>query len=283
MRSVENLPSRIRELLWVFREIAVVNAAALTLVVALLLLSTAFDVSLFAPTPAAERMPPGKFILHDGREIAVGLGEHDAVAGAYRGQIARFEGDAGYRPPRRFSLGLSGFLLLGGLSLTLCTLWFEGWGRVVTWLRPRVRDFGRGAAGAAGFAVVAVFYSFLVEALGWEVRSFIGELGRLLPVPIIVLAVVVIAPLGEELYFRGRLFSVLTAWKSEGVALVVTSLLFATLHLADPGLLPLLPAYVALGFTLGWLRQRTQGVFAPLVAHALYNGFAVVILLRTVG
>lgn len=79
------------------------------------------------------------------------------------------------------------------------------------------------------------------------------------------------APLVEEVLYRGLLQP---AFRSVGFgpwsAISGVSLLFAVAHVSvvDP---PALVALVVLGAVFGWLRERTGGLMAPIVAHAAFN------------
>lgn len=82
-----------------------------------------------------------------------------------------------------------------------------------------------------------------------------------------VLLGVVMAPLFEEIAFRGLILGglqrSLTLWES----LVVSAFAFAMVHLAVPSLVTHLP----LGLYLGWLRHRSGSLWPPIYAHACYN------------
>ena len=102
----------------------------------------------------------------------------------------------------------------------------------------------------------------------------------------LVLTAVVLAPIGEELFFRG--FS-LTAWQIDlgpRTALVRSSVFFAGAHLinltssgaAEGFALALVTffVYLPLGFLLGWLFQR-RGILAAILGHAAANGTVVLL------
>lgn len=92
-----------------------------------------------------------------------------------------------------------------------------------------------------------------------------------------IVSSMVLAPVAEEVFFRGL---VLHAWLREygrWVALVGSSVVFGLVHFGlDPieGLLPELP-WLALpaasGLTLGLLALRTGSLIAPIAAHATMN------------
>ena len=85
-----------------------------------------------------------------------------------------------------------------------------------------------------------------------------------------VLAVVTIglAPLAEEILFRGVLYPAVKQAGFRRLALWGTSVLFAMIHGNLTVFLPLLVLSVAL--TL--LYERTNNLLAPIFAHALFNG-----------
>ena len=86
-----------------------------------------------------------------------------------------------------------------------------------------------------------------------------------------LLALAGLAPLVEELLFRGILYGWL-AWRWGGVlAWIVSSLAFAAAHVELEHILLVLP----LGLWFGWLRWRTGSLWPSLVAHATNNGFAI--------
>jgi len=104
----------------------------------------------------------------------------------------------------------------------------------------------------------------------------------------IALALVVVAPIAEEIFFRG--FAV-TAWQRDlgaGNALVRSALFFGLIHLIDPGAqaaslreavavaVVLAVVYLPLGALLGWLYQRA-GLIPAIAAHASFNATTLVL------
>lgn len=78
---------------------------------------------------------------------------------------------------------------------------------------------------------------------------------------------VILAPLAEEFLFRGVLFSTIHKVGWPKTAWIVPSVLFALIHQSAPIFLPL----VVFAFALTWLYQKTGGLLAPMLAHALFN------------
>lgn len=89
------------------------------------------------------------------------------------------------------------------------------------------------------------------------------------PTQIIVMGIValVLAPLGEELLFRGILYP---AFKQHGyprAAFWGTAALFGAIHLSLAIFLPL----TALALLLNWLYEKTDNLLAPIAAHVTFN------------
>ena len=140
----------------------------------------------------------------------------------------------------------------------------------------------------------------IVAGLGWGVAAWIGStivlflvtelltrLGRPPPVGpaeqaiamldpwLVVVAIVVFAPVAEELFFRGIAFN---AWLREAGrtwAYVGSAALFAAIHLSLESLLPIF----LLGLALAWVYGRTGNLLAPITMHATVNGISVALAL----
>ena len=80
-------------------------------------------------------------------------------------------------------------------------------------------------------------------------------------------AVVLLAPLGEEVLFRGLLLGTLGRHLRPVVAVFAVAVLFGMTHFAPWVILPL----AALGFVLGMLVLLTRTLTAAWVGHAIFN------------
>jgi uncharacterized protein len=81
-----------------------------------------------------------------------------------------------------------------------------------------------------------------------------------------------IAPVVEELTYRGLGFSVLRPY-GEVVAIIAVGLAFGLAH----GLIEGLPILSLFGMGLAFLRSRTNSVYPPILLHAAFNGFALAV------
>ena len=90
----------------------------------------------------------------------------------------------------------------------------------------------------------------------------------------LVFFAVVLAPLGEEFFFRGLLFSTAKRFGWPKLGWWGVSFLFALIHLNAPTFLPLF----VLALALTWLYEKTGGLLAPILAHSLFNAANLVLL-----
>ena len=92
-----------------------------------------------------------------------------------------------------------------------------------------------------------------------------------------LLAIACLAGLGEEMLFRGVIQAAVGSAAGPRIGLVVASAAFGLAHLVTPTY-----AVVAalVGAWLGWVWLETGSLLAPVVAHALYDFVALVVLVR---
>jgi membrane protease YdiL (CAAX protease family) len=83
-----------------------------------------------------------------------------------------------------------------------------------------------------------------------------------------------LAPVCEEVAFRGHVLSVLRARLRPGGAIALTATLFALLHLDPVRFL----AVLLLGLVFGWLAWRAGSVWPAVAAHAVNNGIGALLV-----
>ncbi|MCG8377554.1 MAG: CPBP family intramembrane metalloprotease, partial [Chlorobiales bacterium] len=90
---------------------------------------------------------------------------------------------------------------------------------------------------------------------------------------VVMIMAIVIAPLSEELVFRGILQSLVASYTQiPWLAIGVTSLIFAMVH-GDPTHWP--PLF-ALSMGIGYSYEKSGSLWRPIFMHALFNGVTVV-------
>jgi membrane protease YdiL (CAAX protease family) len=180
-------------------------------------------------------------------------------------------------------LGVPAFWLLFDPSLLSVIALFFGVGLVAVF--AAVAPLGWAALPALGFRTVGwrpvVFGAFgttavsvAVSQLGIEPQGVkqAMQIAPGLAAFLTSLALLAgLAPLVEELIFRGLLFGWLASRWGGGLAFVASSLVFAAAHVEPAHAILVLP----LGLLFGWLRWRTGSLWPSLVAHMANNGLAV--------
>jgi membrane protease YdiL (CAAX protease family) len=156
--------------------------------------------------------------------------------------------------------------------------------RIITWRDMGLRrsalkpSWQAGLLAAPALFLLAAAIELALQALGVRQTQLDG-LGWIRSIPLwqyllISFAAAVLAPIAEEIYFRGYVFRAYLDQKGPVQAYVFSSLLFALVHLNLPALLPIF----VVGLFLAFLYHRTGSVFPGIVAHAFNNAVAFVVL-----
>ncbi|MFZ3101900.1 MAG: type II CAAX endopeptidase family protein [Desulfitobacteriaceae bacterium] len=85
--------------------------------------------------------------------------------------------------------------------------------------------------------------------------------------PILLVLGGIIAPLKEEVLFRGLLYPPLRLAYGRGMGIILTGIFFAFLHFDLVRFLPLLIG----GIVLTWLYERSSSLWPSIVAHGTWN------------
>ena len=137
--------------------------------------------------------------------------------------------------------------------------------------------------------VMAAVLSAVANSMFVESERFSGENTELYrhfrddlaAYAVLVVLAVVVAPLVEELFFRGVLLPVLTDRIGPGRALVAQAALFGLVHIdpfAGTHNVSVVVVVAAMGWVVGWAAQHYGRLGPSIVAHALHNGLALTLL-----
>ncbi len=135
------------------------------------------------------------------------------------------------------------------------------------------------AAWLGAYAVLGLYGGLLalLDAIGLDVSGL--DEGNPLPidadegvltVALLGAAVVVAAPFGEEIFFRGLMFRGLRGYWRALPALAISGLLFGVFHLNLSVLLP----FTAIGMVFAWAMERSRSLWTSIAAHAAFNSLA---------
>ncbi len=153
------------------------------------------------------------------------------------------------------------------------------WRRLFALVRPRSL---RGAAGRAVLILIAVYVlsaildPFLHPGKEQGLTPTHWESSHAAAYAANFFVVAVVAPVAEELIFRGLGYSLLERY-GKWLAILVVGLAFGLAH----GLVDALPLLAAFGCGLAWLRSQTGSVYPGMVLHAAFNSIALVVAVTT--
>jgi len=161
-------------------------------------------------------------------------------------------------------------------------------------LRPlvgRIRPLGRLLGTGAGLGLAAIVGSSIVVTLlvtlsGSDAtpdQVLTGDIAETpLQLVLAVLAAVVLAPLAEELLFRGLLHRSLRTRLRIVPATIVSSVLFAVVHVDVALSQPLaLVGLTVVGAVMAVAYERTGSLVVPVVIHAVHNAITVLAVVVT--
>jgi membrane protease YdiL (CAAX protease family) len=125
--------------------------------------------------------------------------------------------------------------------------------------------------------VVRLFYGLAAYALGFhlsqqEVLMRLETQGIGFLLTLFVAAVV--APMAEEIFFRGFLYGGLRGRIGIRRAMIVSALFFTALHLSLELFLPIF----VLGLFLAWLYEQTGSLYPGILLHAANNALSLLLL-----
>ena len=151
-------------------------------------------------------------------------------------------------------------------------------------VRPRTWHFGLRPTRfwpTVGLIVLAVvvllgFEIGYIELLGVDdsnVEDLAAE-DSLLGAIAVSIAVIVVAPVTEEFFFRGFFYRALRNRMRIGWAVLIDALVFTSLHFEGASTLATLPVVAVFGAGVCLVYERTGSLFAVIAIHAIFNTFA---------
>lgn len=216
-------------------------------------------------------------VVTGGIFLVVAEAIHDAVVELPAHQQGAF-GVALYGPPPAITL----FGTLGqDLALIIGAVLVAG-----SALKGRITGAAFGLrpaplASTAGYVILA-YVAFLLLAAAWtmvmgiqdreNVAVDLGTRDSALALIGGMFLVCVVAPIAEELFFRGFFFGGLRKYGLT-IAVLVSGTTFGLVHVASSPIGFIVPL-AALGMILALLYERTGSLYAPIALHALNNSIA---------
>ena len=180
------------------------------------------------------------------------------------------------------------------LAVAFVTLAFSLWLAVIVLLLARRRGISPAALGLmrprgvlwfwpigtwlGGIGIVAAYaltVMLTAEATGSDLSRLIEgnplqltDANTWVTWTVLGIAVVIAAPLGEELFFRGLVFPVVHDRWGLVAGMAVSGALFALVHFEVSVVLP----FWGIGMLFAWSYHRSGTLWTPVIAHAIFNG-----------
>ncbi len=151
------------------------------------------------------------------------------------------------------------FLWKGSLRSTLDALGVPG--KPMTTIKYAV-------AGLAALFAILLILGITTTLLGFNDQSKVHEKVDSLPLLLLVFAVVV-APITEELFFRGLI--------ATRFGIVPSAVLFSLAHFTY-GSVSEIAGTLAIGLLLGWIVRRTNSIAPGMLIHLTYNLISVIVI-----
>ncbi len=177
--------------------------------------------------------------------------------------------------------------IITGAVIVLCLLVRQFWPDL--WPVGDPPGFGFTHAHRHSDYPIAILLGIAVVLVGGALRNLLAQ-GH--PVPqnvgllfshsgpalrtLLALAAIAVAPLGEELAFRGVLLAGCMRRMPASWAVLATALLFGCAHLPDFKFAwYAIPSLIIVGVALGWMRLHARSLWPAIVLHATNNAVAV--------
>jgi membrane protease YdiL (CAAX protease family) len=177
---------------------------------------------------------------------------------------------------RTYSLGLDSGLFIGiaELALLIPIWWLAVRKYRVGWDVLGLRRFDAGTlAVGCGLMIISLLfnatYSAFLAVFGLQAQVDLVPIFAELSSPWwLLLAGIVVAPIVEELFFRGFVYAGLAQRYSWRKAALISSALFALIHLQPLAIVPIF----LLGYLFAYLYERSKSIWPAVLMHVITNG-----------
>lgn len=151
-----------------------------------------------------------------------------------------------------------------------------GTGKTILWIFMSYLFF----LGLSLFLII-IFFNLGIESFGFEKQRSIFEIFGTDPFGIVIAIIIalIVAPIAEEIFFRGFVLQTLAKRISPFWGVVLTALIFASVHFEFQSIMPLL----ILSVILNVIFVKTKSIWPGILFHVFNNtiSFVVLYLLET--
>lgn len=146
--------------------------------------------------------------------------------------------------------------------------------------RFKLSGLGLALAAYGSYLFFGVIYSIFVQPEQQDITRDLGVDESTLATIAGGFLIVLVAPISEEIFFRGFMFGGLRTRLSLWPAAAISATVFASLHLSG-GNITIVPPLLVLGLLFAWLYEYTGSLGPPIALHMVNNAVAFTVLTAT--
>lgn len=159
----------------------------------------------------------------------------------------------------------------------------------LTWLGLHAQKFGKMILIGIGFGLAFIamnvatswVFDYFFDIRQNQADQFPIVQGDIIGQALFFLAAAVVAPIGEEIFFRGYVFNALRQDLGPIIAIILSAVVFSLVHItgATEGVIALLIPILFGGILLALASYLTDSLVPCIIAHAMNNGLSTVVLI----
>jgi uncharacterized protein len=132
-----------------------------------------------------------------------------------------------------------------------------------------------------GYVACAIVISLVLSPEQEDITRELGGDEGALGTIIAGILIVGIAPLSEEIFFRGFLFAGLRRAMPVAIGALIASAIWGLFHYTGAGSWGVVAQITVFGVWLSWLYERTGSIYPTIAVHAVNNAIAFTILISS--
>jgi membrane protease YdiL (CAAX protease family) len=138
--------------------------------------------------------------------------------------------------------------------------------------RPQRSPFKLAGGVLAAYIVFAITYANLVQPHQKDIPRDLGFGHGTAGVIAAILLIAVLAPISEEIFFRGFVFGGMRRRLSFVPAALISGVIFGIFHFTGASSATVVPLLAVLGFALCFVYEETGSIYPTIAIHAINNG-----------
>jgi membrane protease YdiL (CAAX protease family) len=145
--------------------------------------------------------------------------------------------------------------------------------------KPKRHDIAMAFAGVGAAFVLTSLTGVVAQALTHrQIHQDTIKIFMNLPLSgqiIGAIAAIIVAPIAEELFFRGVIFNALSIYMPKIGAIIISGIIFGLAH----GQMDVVPELAVTGMVLATVYDNTRCIWSNMLSHAMFNSISVVAIM----